>query len=206
MKKKIFYLALILLILGFRELPKKLSSEIPAVYSPRSGDVLKGSVIIDGNSEVDGFTNIEIAYSYDNQDDEQSWFMIFHGDEMVSDGTLAIWDTTLITDGDYELRVRFKFEERDDFDIFIRNLKVRNYSIVESVEEIETAQEVEIRTEPTPGKSDTVAMNDKIVFTKNPASITVEAYMMKIFQGVGLTGIGLLVLLVYYSIRSSSKK
>ncbi len=76
----------------------------PRVDSPRPGDVLQGTVPIIGSTDLAGFQSAEVWFAYE-ADPPGGWFLIHQSTEAVADGTLADWDTTTITDGNYRLKV-----------------------------------------------------------------------------------------------------
>ena len=103
----------------------------PAVTNPQAGDALQGTVTVTGSSNATGFLSSEISFSYAN-DTTGTWFLIATNSQPASDGTLATWDTTTITDGDYVLRLRVVLADGSHLDVTVPNLRVRNYTPVET--------------------------------------------------------------------------
>jgi hypothetical protein len=104
---------------------------IPIIDSPRSGAVLQGVVTIRGTSNVSGFQISEISFAYAD-DMTDTWFLISSSEQAVDLGTLAIWDTTTITDGNYTIRLRIFLADGSTLDATVQNLRVRNYSAIET--------------------------------------------------------------------------
>ena len=102
-----------------------------AVSAPRSGDVLQGTVTITGSSQVDGFSSYEIAFTYSGGA-SGNWFVIARSDQSIQDGTLAVWDTTTITDGTYDLRLRVYLTDGTSQEVVVPQLRVHNYTAVET--------------------------------------------------------------------------
>src|SRR3990172_7195875 len=75
------------------------------ITAPSPGDVLQGVVLISGTNNVAGFVSAEISFTYAG-DTTGTWFQIAMNNQPVLNGTLATWDTTVITDGDYIIRLR----------------------------------------------------------------------------------------------------
>ncbi|MGC1376586.1 MAG: hypothetical protein WA821_10190 [Anaerolineales bacterium] len=98
-----------------------------SVSYPIHGQTLTGSVNITGSIALDGWTSYELAFS-DANGAAPSWFIFATGTNPVPDGPLAVWDTTTLTDGDYNLRLRV-FTPGGSQDVFVYGLRVRNYRI-----------------------------------------------------------------------------
>ena len=102
----------------------------PVIVAPRPGDVLQGVVTISGSSDVNGFVSGEVSFSYAD-DQTGTWFLIAMNSQPVS-ATLATWDTTVITDGNYDLRLRVTLTNGGFRDAIVAGLRVRNYTPVET--------------------------------------------------------------------------
>jgi len=104
---------------------------LPAILSPQLGEVLQGVVTIRGSSRAAGFMSSEVDFAYTG-DATGTWFLIADGSQPVDSNTLATWDTTSITDGNYNLRLRVYLSDETHLDEIIPNLRVRNYTPVET--------------------------------------------------------------------------
>jgi len=96
-----------------------------SIISPISGDTLRGQVEIVGNLNVPNFASAELAFSYASNPAD-SWFVIQTFPQPVLDSTMAIWDTTSLTDGDYILHLRVFFQDGSSQDVVVSDLKIRN--------------------------------------------------------------------------------
>jgi hypothetical protein len=76
-----------------------------AISSPKPGDILRGQVEIVGTTSDPNFLSAELAFSYASAPIE-TWFPIQTLSQPVFDAPLYTWDTTMITDGNYTLRLR----------------------------------------------------------------------------------------------------
>jgi hypothetical protein len=94
----------ILLILPLLLLSAQDTSPV-AITSPASGDVISGEVAVTGTTDILGFASSQLDFSYASNPTD-TWFAIQASTQPVVDSSLSIWDTTLISDGDYILRLR----------------------------------------------------------------------------------------------------
>ena len=98
---------------------------------PVSGQLVQGAVIIRGNTSVDGFLSYEIDFAY-TSDPTQSWFLVQEGTSPVLESILSVWDTSVITDSDYNLRLLINKAGDGQEIIEITDLHIRNYSLIET--------------------------------------------------------------------------
>ncbi len=103
----------------------------PVIVAPRPGDVLQGVVTIAGSSDVTGFVSAEVSFTYAD-DPTGTWFLIALNSQPVFNDKLAAWDTTVITDGDYVLRLRVYLTDGSSREALVSGLRVRNYTPVET--------------------------------------------------------------------------
>ena len=101
------------------------------ILTPASGDTLRGLVNIIGTSAVDGFFASELAFAYAS-DPTSGWFLIYATDQPVSNSLLAAWDTALITDGDYDLRLRVTLQDGTFLETLVTGLRIRNLAATET--------------------------------------------------------------------------
>lgn len=107
------------------------------IQSPREGQALQGVEIIEGKIRGEGFLGGAIHFSYsDSPAQERTWFYIadITGENQDSSQTAfrVEWDTTLITDGDYDLRVVASYSTGAAIFELVPNLRIRNHSPVET--------------------------------------------------------------------------
>jgi len=81
-----------------------------AITSPAADEILRGPVTVTGTLDLPSFVSAQLDFAYAS-DPTGTWFTIQTFSEPVIDSALAVWDTTLITDGDYVLRLRVNFED-----------------------------------------------------------------------------------------------
>ncbi len=97
---------LLMVILSLVEPPNAHAQTVaPAITQPTEDQVLQGQVTITGTTGASNFGSAELAFAYAS-DPTSTWFAIQALSQPVEGGTLATWDTTKITDGDYVMRLR----------------------------------------------------------------------------------------------------
>jgi hypothetical protein len=96
-----------------------------AITFPQAGQVVQGVLTITGTSDVPAFAYAEIAFAY-SADPTATWFLIATIDHPVSQGTLASWDTTSLTDGEYDLRLRVYLQDGTYLETIVPGLHVQN--------------------------------------------------------------------------------
>jgi len=75
-----------------------------AIISPAAGDFISRQVTITGTTDVLGFASSQLDFAYAS-DSTDTWFSIQTSSQPEVDAPLAVWDTSLITDGNYSLRL-----------------------------------------------------------------------------------------------------
>jgi hypothetical protein len=81
-----------------------------AITSPAPDELLRGQVTITGKVDVPSFVSAQLDFAY-TSNPTNTWFNIQTFSQSMIDSTLATWDTTSVTDGDYVLRLRVNFED-----------------------------------------------------------------------------------------------
>ncbi len=159
----------------------------PAIIEPRTGDVLQGVVSITGTTDISGFAGSEISFAY-TDDTTGTWFLIGRQDQPAFNDTLATWDTTVITDGNYVLRLRVQITDGSTRETVVPGLRVRNYSSVETPTSIPLAPESTQLPTVTPTSTPLPTPTSLPV---NPARLAPKEVSASILYG------GLLVILVF---------
>jgi hypothetical protein len=123
MKRK-FIFKLLLFFLCIGSVPVLAQEEVPVyIHSPVAGQSLSGAVAITGTSQVDGFLYYEVAFTYASEEAD-TWFLISSSDQPVSDGELAIWETTPLVNGLYHLRLRVYLQDGTFLEAVVEDLEV----------------------------------------------------------------------------------
>ncbi len=176
------------------------------IQSPREGQALQGVEIIEGKIRGDGFQQGKIAFRYaDSGEQERTWFFVADIKPAVEDSAqtsfIVEWDTTQITDGNYDLRVVAQYQAGAAIFELIPNVRIRNYSPVETatpaqVIDQDPAEVTRTATiEPTPANTTTP-------LPANPAEVRSD----DLYQTLKISGIAVVVLFivggVYWQIKN----
>ena|SRR3972149_6294245 len=189
------------------------SAPLPiAIYSPTPGQALQGIVSIEGNIALDSFQSAELSFSY-SLNHRNTWFIIREFTAPTSDKTLADWDTTTLTDGEYTLRLSVTLADESQPSMTVIQVRVRNYTPIETDTPAPTATTVPGNT-PAPSTSPTLT-NTPIPLTAtplsvaeatNPAELTSQEISSSLAKGA-LIVLGAFVLLgLYQAIRIVIRK
>ena len=174
----------------------------PAIISPGPGEALQGMVEIAGTTDVPGFRRVEIAFAYQS-DKTSTWFLLQQSSDRVKEGALASWDTTMITDGTYRLRMQVFLQDGQILESTLSGLRVRNYTTIEtSTPEVRPAG----RATPTPTSTPRADFQPESVdatpLPTNPAQVTAQHLQASVLRGVMVVfGAGLLGML-YLGLRA----
>jgi len=103
MKRRFLFL-LVLFLIAAQDAPSL------AITSPAPQEVLRGEVTITGRLDLPSFLSAQLDFAYASNP-TNTWFTIQVFTQPLVDSTLAVWDTTSITDGEYVLRLRANFED-----------------------------------------------------------------------------------------------
>lgn len=129
---------LVLLLLAAQDAPAV------AITSPAPGEAVRGGVTITGTTGISGFTSSQLDFSYASNP-TGTWFTLQTSAQPVTDSALAVWDTTLITDGDYILRLRVFTQDGTLQEVTVP-VRVQNDTPIPTPTPVIT---------PTPGRLDT---------------------------------------------------
>lgn len=143
MRHALFFLFLFLMLMGLSagHVDARQELQIPSatpppgsalqIISPKPGQALQGSIPVVVDTTVENFQTVELTFRYTN-DPTETWFLIYQGIQPVTGTMLVLWDTDAITDGDYILRMVVTFEDSNQKAITAPDLRVRNYTMVET--------------------------------------------------------------------------
>ena len=168
-------------------------SDNPVIDSPSPGDVLQGVVKISGTTDFNGFLSTDVSFSY-SDDPTGTWFLIFSNTQSVVANTIGTWDTTIITDGDYILRVRVFLSNGSFRETQVSGLRIRNYTPVETPTPISVAPEAT----PMPTNTPTaLPFPTPTILPHNPATLALSDVSSSIFYG-GIAAIIILFFIGFY--------
>ncbi len=204
--RKIGWISLFIIVLFILSGVKNAQSAPPAqatiapsilIQSPRQGLPLQGIVTIEGKIRGEGFSGGKISFSYSGSKDP-TWFFIADIVPESSDSSQANfivnWDTTQITDGDYDVRVVAEYQNAGAIFELIPNLRIRNYSPVETSTPVTAAEN------GSPGQSPTTSpeTSTEDILVNTPSALPVNPVVIK-SDGFAraLLGSGIFVALVF---------
>jgi len=168
------------------------------LLTPTDGQVLQGNVEVKGSIPSEGFVSATLAYAYADSDSE-TWFLISTISQPVNNDVLAIWDTSTISDGDYQLKLTVTRQNGQVQDVIVKKLLVRNYTPVESTAEIIVTQVENISevsaTVPPP------LIHQATAYPVNRAALNTDSVNVRLKQGATLGIVCLLALGVYSFFR-----
>ena len=135
----------------------------PAITSPLPGQVLQGSLPITVDTSVEGFQSAVLYFGYAD-DPTRTWFLIQTSEAPLANAVMAQWDTTMITDGNYILRLVVTRQGDQPLETLVSGLRVRNYSPVET--------DTPTPVTPTPSREPGVTPSPTATITPIPLTAT----------------------------------
>lgn len=170
----------------------------PRVDFPRAGQALQGVVLVSGSTNINGFQSAEFAFSHAGASARESdWFLIQYSDEPVEDGDLAVWDTTTISDGDYQLRVSVLLADGRTRETVVDNLRVRNYTAIETATP-SPAPEGAVEVSPTEVEP-VLSVMTPTALPANPVVLTGNDVRRNLITGI-IAGASILGFLGFYTL------
>lgn len=125
---------LLLLLLTFIALTTStVYAQSPGFSAPAPGSTLSGVVLIQGTAVDSNFLRYEIAFLREDNPGA-GWIVFGEGNQPVTNGTLAVWDTTVgqsvnapvFPDGRYQLRMRVVRQDSNYDEFFVGGLVLAN--------------------------------------------------------------------------------
>lgn len=176
-----------------------------AIQSPLPGQAVQGTVSIVVETNVEGFKSAELYFAYANNPTD-TWFLIGQSAVPIS-GTWMDWDTTLITDGNYDLKLIVYLNDGSSQEVLVSRIRVRNYSPVE------TNTPVPVPPSSTPQPGDTPFVNVTATPTStvtltptflptNPSELASQDIFRSLGVGSGVVMVAFLCLGSYILVRN----
>lgn len=95
------------------------------ITSPTEGQLLQGNVTITGSASHHNFDRYELAYGPEPNPND-SWQGFGGNNQQVTDGQLGIWNTRVVADGTYTIRLRVIRKDSNYDEAFVRSVKISN--------------------------------------------------------------------------------
>jgi len=158
------------------------------ISSPFEKEYIQGVVTISGSVTILGFSSYELSFAYEN-DTTQTWFELTSSTLPVFEGELGTWDTTTLTDGDYNLRLQVFLLDGTTQEIVVNDLRVRNYTPIPTATPTATSTPVVQFVAPTAQlilpvlATATPSLPTPTPFPPNPASLSESSISSALGRG-----------------------
>ena len=139
---------------------------------PVPGAPVQGLVQISGFIDVEEWERYDLEFAFTQQN---VWFPISIRQSALEGNILGEWDTSSITDGDYDLRFTVFLADGTSLEILVEGVRVRNYSMIETSTPAPTSVDIQQTYTPTPENTQTPASeatNTPISSIPNPAEFS----------------------------------
>ena len=190
--------------------PTETPTVIPtaAILVPVAGQAVQGRVPVVANTAIQGFQSAELYFGY-AEDQTGTWFLITQNGEPVMSAEMGAWDTNLITDGNYHLRLVVILQDGTRVDTAVTGLRVRNYSPIET----STPTPVTPTATLSPGERPTATATPVPTITPtptplptNPAEMTTHQITGSLWKGALVAIVVFLILGIYVLIKQGGRK
>lgn len=175
------------------------------IENPASGDALQGQVSINGGYQIAEAKELEVSFRFQDSD-LQNWFVISRIVQPADGKIFILWDTTTIADGTYSLRVRLLMQNGESDELIIPDLRVRNYSIIETntpvpfvIQMPEAAQNEALNATPTPQKVTATP------YPRNNLEVDSQDLVTNAYQGIIFSILIFIVFGIYFLLKNKSK-
>lgn len=101
------------------------------ITSPRDRDIVRGLLVIKGTATNPNFWKYEIYYAPEPNPTDQ-WTVLGIHEVQIVDGRLETWDTSLVPDGTYSLRLRVVRKDGNYDEYYVRQISVANVQPTET--------------------------------------------------------------------------
>ncbi len=135
------------------------------ITSPQDRDVVRGLLVIKGTATHPDFWKYEV-YSAPEPNPNDQWQLLGLYEVQVTDGRLETWDTTLVPDGTYSLRLRVVRVDGNYDEYYVRQISVVNAQPTETPTATPTPEATRTPLPPTP----TVIIEQPPTGTPRPTS------------------------------------
>lgn len=105
--------------------------DLAAISAPTDGQTLSGLVRVTGSANHPEFDRYELAFGPDPNPND-AWQVFSTGTQPVVNEALGLWDTAVVADGQWALRLRVVRKDSNYSESFVRGLRVSNSQPVAS--------------------------------------------------------------------------
>jgi hypothetical protein len=184
------------------------------ILSPGAGQAVRGSIPIIVDTDIDGFLSAELSFAY-QADQTGTWFLLSQSEQPLLDSQMTEWDTTILTDGIYDIRLLVTLKNSRQLTSLVRGVRVRNYSPIETDTPTPSPTAAPLATvallatslpTATPIPSPTPVPATPTSLPENPLQLTGQDIGLNFLRGTA-GGLALVVLAgLYLSIRNLFRK
>jgi hypothetical protein len=135
------------------------------ITSPQDRDVVRGLLVIKGTATNPNFWKYEV-HSAPEPNPTDQWQLLGLHEMQVTDGRLETWDTSLVPDGTYSLRLRVVRVDGNYDEYYVRQVSVVNAQPTETPTSTPTPLATRTPLPPTP----TVIIEQPPTSTPRPTS------------------------------------
>jgi hypothetical protein len=135
------------------------------ITSPQDRDVVRGLLVIKGTATHPNFWKYEVYFAPEPNPNDQ-WQLLGLHEMQVTDGRLETWDTSLVPDGTYSLRLRVVRGDGNYAEYYVRQISVVNVQPTETPTSTPTPLATRTPLPPTP----TVIIEQPPTSTPRPTS------------------------------------
>lgn len=154
------------------------------IENPLADAVVQGLVPITISTNLENSVYSELSFTY-HQNETGTWFVIWEGEDELPNGELTVWDTTAITDGNYDLRLLVWTNDEEQKELIVSGIRVRNYSPIETNTPDprpsitpQTTQEISATQMPTLE----ITYSPNVTPGPNPASLNQDQIMLVVLR------------------------
>lgn len=169
-----------------------------SISSPQNGDTLRGQVEIQGVMDVPNFASAELGFTFASSNGD-TWFSIQTFSQPITDSAIAVWDTTSLTDGDYNLRLRVYLQDGTFQDAIVTGIKIRNQELPTPTSTVTVLPQFNTNATPTlriiEPTEIVLSYPSATPLPMNPASITTNS----IYKVFGQSAVVVLILFILFS-------
>ncbi len=104
---------------------------IAAITSPTDGQQLQGTISITGSANHPEFDRYELAFGPEPNPND-AWQVFSTGQQPVDNNVLGVWNTSVVGDGTYSLRLRVVRKDSNYDEAYVRGLRVVNQQPIDT--------------------------------------------------------------------------
>ena len=149
------------------------------VNNPQPGQSVQGVVEITGSVVSDIFSSAEVYYSYANSENE-TWFLINQMNQKVENAVIARWDTTTISDGEYQIKIKLIKVDNSVEELIVKPVYVNNYTPQPTTIPVSTSISITTQEITPISSSETFATP----LPPNPAAASTSSIRRSIVAGI----------------------